>query len=145
MTFWLVCVCACRRRVQQRPRKCHEESGLPGKGFNWSPGLLQPWVGENGGFRESSDLLTLCPTLPGKLGRPVCTLSDFSQQEWTIELLTFFPQHSVLYRGDTVEYRDQCPDIDNVIEAGQDMTPPTPAFPISPPTPYGKFCIAMVA
>ncbi|XP_036072219.1 tensin-3 isoform X3 [Oryzias melastigma] len=47
-------------------------------------------------------------------------------------------QHSVLYRGDTVEYRDPCPDIDNVIETGQDMTPPTPAFPISPPTPYVK-------
>uniref|UniRef100_A0A3P9HQ93 Tensin 3 n=1 Tax=Oryzias latipes TaxID=8090 RepID=A0A3P9HQ93_ORYLA len=47
-------------------------------------------------------------------------------------------QHSVLYRSDTVEYRDHCPDIDNVVEVAQDMTPPTPAFPISPPTPYVK-------
>uniref|UniRef100_A0A3P9M407 Tensin 3 n=1 Tax=Oryzias latipes TaxID=8090 RepID=A0A3P9M407_ORYLA len=47
-------------------------------------------------------------------------------------------QHSVLYRSNTVEYRDHCPDIDNVVEVAQDMTPPTPAFPISPPTPYVK-------
>ncbi|XP_023820830.1 tensin-3 isoform X5 [Oryzias latipes] len=47
-------------------------------------------------------------------------------------------QHSVLYRSDTVEYRDHCPDMDNVVEVAQDMTPPTPGFPISPPTPYVK-------
>lgn len=55
----------------------------------------------------------------------------------------FLQQHSVLYRSDTVEYRDHCPDMDNVVEVAQDMTPPTPGFPISPPTPYGKFSVVM--
>uniref|UniRef100_A0A674F3C2 Tensin 3 n=1 Tax=Salmo trutta TaxID=8032 RepID=A0A674F3C2_SALTR len=32
----------------------------------------------------------------------------------------------------------QGPEMDSGVEAGSDMTPPTPAFPISPPTPYGK-------
>ncbi|XP_041848507.1 tensin-3-like isoform X2 [Melanotaenia boesemani] len=45
-------------------------------------------------------------------------------------------QHSILYRSDSVGYRAQGPDLDSVVEAGSDMTPPTPAFPISPPTPY---------
>ncbi|XP_041848509.1 tensin-3-like isoform X3 [Melanotaenia boesemani] len=47
-------------------------------------------------------------------------------------------QHSILYRSDSVGYRAQGPDLDSVVEAGSDMTPPTPAFPISPPTPYVK-------
>ncbi|XP_047445453.1 tensin-3-like isoform X2 [Mugil cephalus] len=47
-------------------------------------------------------------------------------------------QHSILYRSDSVDYRAQGPDIDSGVEAGSDMTPPTPAFPISPPTPYVK-------
>uniref|UniRef100_A0A6Q2X6Y9 Tensin 3 n=1 Tax=Esox lucius TaxID=8010 RepID=A0A6Q2X6Y9_ESOLU len=39
---------------------------------------------------------------------------------------------------DCVDYRAQGPEIDSGVEAGNDITPPTPAFPISPPTPYGK-------
>uniref|UniRef100_A0A674F397 Tensin 3 n=1 Tax=Salmo trutta TaxID=8032 RepID=A0A674F397_SALTR len=39
---------------------------------------------------------------------------------------------------DSVDYRAQGPEMDSGVEAGSDMTPPTPAFPISPPTPYGK-------
>uniref|UniRef100_A0A8C7YLH4 Tensin 3 n=1 Tax=Oryzias sinensis TaxID=183150 RepID=A0A8C7YLH4_9TELE len=101
------------------------------------------------GFQGSSGLLTLCPTLPGKFSREVCTLRHFLLQECAVVMLTcpFFlqqQQHSVLYRSDTVEYRDHCPDIDNVVEVAQDMTPPTPAFPISPPTPYGKFSVVML-
>uniref|UniRef100_A0A673Z8F4 Tensin 3 n=1 Tax=Salmo trutta TaxID=8032 RepID=A0A673Z8F4_SALTR len=38
---------------------------------------------------------------------------------------------------DSVDYRAQGPKMDSGVEAGSDMTP-TPAFPISPPTPYGK-------
>lgn len=38
----------------------------------------------------------------------------------------------------SADYRAQDPDMDSGVEAGSDMTPPTPAFPISPPTPYGK-------
>ncbi|XP_055007685.1 tensin-3 [Boleophthalmus pectinirostris] len=45
---------------------------------------------------------------------------------------------SMLYRSDSTDYRSQGPDIDSGVEAGSDMTPPTPAFPISPPTPYVK-------
>ncbi|XP_042284641.1 tensin-3-like [Thunnus maccoyii] len=47
-------------------------------------------------------------------------------------------QHPLLYRTDSADYRAQGPDIDCGVEAGSDMTPPTPAFPISPPTPYVK-------
>lgn len=50
-------------------------------------------------------------------------------------------QHHMLYRSDSVDYRAQVPDMDSVVGAGSEMTPPTPAFPISPPTPYGKYCI----
>ncbi|KAF7668473.1 hypothetical protein LDENG_00008090 [Lucifuga dentata] len=47
-------------------------------------------------------------------------------------------QHGMLYRSDSADYRAQGPDMDSGVEAGNDMTPPTPAFPISPPTPYVK-------
>ncbi|CAN9502820.1 unnamed protein product [Ophioblennius macclurei] len=47
-------------------------------------------------------------------------------------------QHSILFRSDSADYRAQGPDVDSGVEAGSDMTPPTPAFPISPPTPYVK-------
>ncbi|XP_041659136.1 tensin-3-like isoform X2 [Cheilinus undulatus] len=46
--------------------------------------------------------------------------------------------HHMLYRSDSADYRAQGPDMDSGVEAGSDMTPPTPAFPISPPTPYVK-------
>uniref|UniRef100_A0A3Q2EHZ6 Tensin 3 n=1 Tax=Cyprinodon variegatus TaxID=28743 RepID=A0A3Q2EHZ6_CYPVA len=45
-------------------------------------------------------------------------------------------QHSKLCRSDGTSYKSRGPDITNEIESGPDMTPPTPAFPISPPTPY---------
>jgi len=47
-------------------------------------------------------------------------------------------QHPLLYRTDSADYRAQGPEMDSGVEAGSDMTPPTPGFPISPPTPYGK-------
>uniref|UniRef100_A0AAQ5ZT81 Tensin 3 n=1 Tax=Amphiprion ocellaris TaxID=80972 RepID=A0AAQ5ZT81_AMPOC len=40
-------------------------------------------------------------------------------------------------QSESADYRAQGPDMDSGVEAGSDMTPPTPAFPISPPTPYG--------
>uniref|UniRef100_A0A673Z8L9 Tensin 3 n=1 Tax=Salmo trutta TaxID=8032 RepID=A0A673Z8L9_SALTR len=49
----------------------------------------------------------------------------------------FVLQHGMLFRSDSVDYRAQGPKMDSGVEAGSDMTP-TPAFPISPPTPYGK-------
>ncbi|CAB1428781.1 unnamed protein product [Pleuronectes platessa] len=47
-------------------------------------------------------------------------------------------QHRMLFRTDSADYRAQGPDMDGRVEAGSDMTPPTPGFPISPPTPYVK-------
>lgn len=49
----------------------------------------------------------------------------------------FVLQRGMLFRSDSVDYRAQGPKMDSGVEAGSDMTP-TPAFPISPPTPYGK-------
>ncbi|KAL6104620.1 tns3 [Pungitius sinensis] len=49
-----------------------------------------------------------------------------------------YSQHPLLYRADSAEYRAQGSEMDSGVEAGSDMTPPTPAFPISPPTPYVK-------
>lgn len=54
-------------------------------------------------------------------------------------------QHHMLYRSDSADYRGQGPDMDSGVEAGSDMTPPTPAFPISPPTPYGKYYMVPVS
>ncbi|TNN33085.1 Tensin-3 [Liparis tanakae] len=45
-------------------------------------------------------------------------------------------QHPLLYRTDSADYRAHGPEMDSGVEAGSDMAPPTPAFPISPPTPY---------
>ncbi|XP_039458018.1 tensin-3 isoform X2 [Oreochromis aureus] len=42
-------------------------------------------------------------------------------------------QHSIFYRSDSADYRSNGPDVDS-----SDIPPPTPAFPISPPTPYVK-------
>ncbi|XP_026229666.1 tensin-3 isoform X2 [Anabas testudineus] len=47
-------------------------------------------------------------------------------------------QHPMLYRTDSADYRAQGPDMDGRVEARSDVTPPTPAFPVSPPTPYVK-------
>ncbi|XP_057712982.1 tensin-3-like isoform X1 [Corythoichthys intestinalis] len=47
-------------------------------------------------------------------------------------------QHTMLCRSDSADYKKRGPDTDSGVEAGCDMTPPTPAFPISPPTPYVK-------
>ncbi|XP_061878673.1 tensin-3-like [Entelurus aequoreus] len=47
-------------------------------------------------------------------------------------------QLTMLCRSDSIDYKGQGPDTDSGVEAGCDVTPPTPAFPISPPTPYVK-------
>uniref|UniRef100_A0A3Q2YFS3 Tensin 3 n=1 Tax=Hippocampus comes TaxID=109280 RepID=A0A3Q2YFS3_HIPCM len=57
---------------------------------------------------------------------------------WLFTIYTVCLQHTVLCRSNSADYRTQVPDADNGVEAGCDGTPPTPAFPISPPTPYGE-------
>ncbi|KAG7455179.1 hypothetical protein MATL_G00253800 [Megalops atlanticus] len=47
-------------------------------------------------------------------------------------------QRGVLYRSDSLGYRGQVEELDGRVAAGSEMVPPTPAFPISPPTPYMK-------
>ncbi|KAL0966171.1 hypothetical protein UPYG_G00291870 [Umbra pygmaea] len=48
------------------------------------------------------------------------------------------PQHGLLFRSDSLDYKAHGTEMDSGVEAGSTMTPPTPAFPISPPTPYVK-------
>uniref|UniRef100_A0A8C9RK72 Tensin 3 n=1 Tax=Scleropages formosus TaxID=113540 RepID=A0A8C9RK72_SCLFO len=43
-----------------------------------------------------------------------------------------------LYAADAVEYSGRRDQLGSRMESGSEMIPPTPAFPISPPTPYGK-------
>lgn len=47
-------------------------------------------------------------------------------------------QRGVLYRSDSLGYRGHPEDLDCRVEAGSDQVPPTPAFPVSPATPYGR-------
>ncbi|KAL7875566.1 hypothetical protein AOLI_G00105290 [Acnodon oligacanthus] len=47
-------------------------------------------------------------------------------------------QRPPLYREDSVDYRGPCAGLDSGVDTGSDITPPTPAFPVSPPTPYVK-------
>ncbi|XP_077581339.1 tensin-3 [Stigmatopora nigra] len=58
-----------------------------------------------------------------------------SQRTYSPSLLQ--SQH-MLCRSDSTDYKVQSPETDSGGEAGCEMTPPTPAFPISPPTPYVK-------
>ena len=44
----------------------------------------------------------------------------------------------MLYSSDSMDYRPLGLDMDSGVDPGSDMAPPTPAFPISPPTPYGE-------
>lgn len=43
-----------------------------------------------------------------------------------------------LYHTDSVDFGDLTPDGSNPMWVGLNQVPPTPAFPVSPPTPYGK-------
>uniref|UniRef100_A0A8C9XIW4 Tensin 3 n=1 Tax=Sander lucioperca TaxID=283035 RepID=A0A8C9XIW4_SANLU len=94
----------------------------------------------------STDILPLCAPVSGKYS--VCTqcimalspfMNHFILYGWLHVCVCCLLQHPLLYRTDSVDYRG--PDMDSGVEAGSDMTPPTPAFPISPPTPYGKYCM----
>nr|XP_055041808.1 tensin-3 isoform X1 [Misgurnus anguillicaudatus] len=48
------------------------------------------------------------------------------------------PSKQNLYNMDSVDYGEFTPDGDSSMWAGLNQVPSTPAFPVSPPTPYGK-------
>lgn len=48
------------------------------------------------------------------------------------------PQHAALYRTSSVEYRGPGAGLNSGMDMNNDVVPPTPSFPISPPTPYVK-------
>lgn len=69
------------------------------------------------------------------MSRSVLLLSCTPQPLLKIRVCDFIVfQRTPLYRADSVEYRAPSAGL----ETGSDTVPPTPAFPISPPTPYGK-------
>lgn len=82
--------------------------------------------------RQENDI----PDHPGLCTSAWARTEDYRSQRTYSPCL---PQSQVLlYRSDSTDYRSQGPDQDSGVDAGSDMTPPTPAFPISPPTPYVK-------
>uniref|UniRef100_A0A8C2YX31 Tensin 3 n=1 Tax=Cyclopterus lumpus TaxID=8103 RepID=A0A8C2YX31_CYCLU len=89
--------------------------------------------------RGPADVLPLRATVPGTVNadRPTLTNHPVSCAVGYMYVCRLL-QHPVLYRTDSADYRAQGSEMDSGVEAGSDMTPPTPAFPISPPTPYGK-------
>lgn len=72
----------------------------------------------------------------------VCVLSPFKTLGEKNGLFTFLPffiplsyfflfkKHGHLYKSNSVDYQGRT--------VSSDIVPPTPAFPVSPPTPYGK-------
>ncbi|KAJ8336834.1 hypothetical protein SKAU_G00380540 [Synaphobranchus kaupii] len=47
-------------------------------------------------------------------------------------------QGGILFRNNSVGYRRQGEELDSRVAAGSDVVPSTPAFPVSPPTPYAR-------
>uniref|UniRef100_A0AAX7U4R1 Tensin 3 n=1 Tax=Astatotilapia calliptera TaxID=8154 RepID=A0AAX7U4R1_ASTCA len=60
--------------------------------------------------------------------------ADLKSTQQTGKIVSLGVVHSILCRSDSADYRSNGPDVDN-----SDIPPPTPAFPISPPTPYGEY------
>uniref|UniRef100_H3BZQ3 Tensin 3 n=1 Tax=Tetraodon nigroviridis TaxID=99883 RepID=H3BZQ3_TETNG len=106
--------------LSESPRKRgHGPSVLPQLGLGWA-----------GGVHEPADVLA----------PPASDSGTHSMCVW--DLCVFFVlllMRHPLYRSTSAEYRPRVPEMDSGVEVGSDTTPPTPAFPISPPTPYGRF------
>uniref|UniRef100_A0A8C5GNJ0 Tensin 3 n=1 Tax=Gouania willdenowi TaxID=441366 RepID=A0A8C5GNJ0_GOUWI len=94
--------------------------------------------------RGSPRLFSMCATVSGNnslsgsilIGKGLSTLCCICVCKCVCLCCSL--QHSVLYRRDSADYRTHGLENDSSVEAGGDLSPPTPAFPISPPTPYGK-------
>uniref|UniRef100_A0A8C6PW47 Tensin 3 n=1 Tax=Nothobranchius furzeri TaxID=105023 RepID=A0A8C6PW47_NOTFU len=99
----------------------YNDSKLPEDILPWCPPSVTGSICQI--IAEKSPLHIFCVVLLGH-DIPVCHLL----------------QHAVLYRSASASYRSHGSDMmDSGVEGGSDMTPPTPAFPLSPPTPYGKY------
>uniref|UniRef100_A0A8C5GMU1 Tensin 3 n=1 Tax=Gouania willdenowi TaxID=441366 RepID=A0A8C5GMU1_GOUWI len=103
------------------------------------------------GNRGSPRLFSMCATVSGNnslsgsilIGKGLSTLCCICVCKCVCLCCSL--QHSVLYRRDSADYRTHGLENDSSVEAGGDLSPPTPAFPISPPTPYGKTRMACYA
>ncbi|KAL2089403.1 hypothetical protein ACEWY4_014091 [Coilia grayii] len=83
-------------------------------------------------YRQASDVTDY----PGFLS-PV---GDFSHV-FSHQSPLYSPSFTQLYRSDSIEYEDHSPLMDSPQWAGSGHAPPTPAFPVCPPTPYGNYFI----
>lgn len=100
-----------------------------------------------GGTEEYRSQRTYSPCVPhlqvNAAQRVACFRHTKFSSEWMLIVYNVcvlcLLQHPMLYRSDSADYRAQGPDMDSGVEPRSDMTPPTPAFPISPPTPYGTY------
>nr|XP_023679496.1 tensin-3-like [Paramormyrops kingsleyae] len=85
---------------------------------------------------------------PTRMGRDVVDHQDLQSSGWglgdrfqdpalqTPELLS--PESSILYTPSSMEYGSRSEQLVPRVEAVAEMVPATPAFPVSPPTPYVK-------
>ncbi|XP_041957633.1 tensin-3-like [Alosa sapidissima] len=95
------------------------------------PGDVRPEGGRSLS-RQASDV----PDHPGQ--QPWGLREEFGEQATYPSSCAPHTQHSGIYRAESLDYRSQSVELDSGVEAGSDMVPPTPSFPISPPTPYVK-------
>ncbi|KAI1901340.1 hypothetical protein AGOR_G00033320 [Albula goreensis] len=109
-----------------------------GSTTNSSNGLNSRLVDSNGATLQDSRQAAVPPSdvradRPQGLSRQ--GLSEFSRLH--TELPPDMPHtQGVLYRTNSVGHRGQREELDGRVAAGSEMAPPTPAFPVIPPTPY---------
>ncbi|XP_062386334.1 tensin-3-like [Sardina pilchardus] len=95
------------------------------------PGDVRPEGGRSLS-RQASDV----PDHPGQ--QPWGLREEFGERATYPSSCAPHTQHGGIYRAESLDYRSQSVELDSGVEAGSDMVPPTPSFPISPPTPYVK-------
>lgn len=108
------------------------------------PNFCDPGWGEEEEYRGQQTYSSCVPQVNSGCTHNICEWVYLFYMVGYLHVCYLF-QHPMLYRTDSADYRAQGADIDSGVEAGSDMTPPTPAFPISPPTPYGEYCILTCA
>ncbi|XP_051553185.1 tensin-3-like, partial [Myxocyprinus asiaticus] len=102
---------------------------------NLSPSAVSPAEKSLLSSRESSSVTEHT----GRCGRSAWSLDQQTTDRQTYNApIPQTQQHAALYRTDSVEYRSHSAETDGGVDAVSDMMPSTPAFPISPPTPYVK-------